>query len=401
MRVFIGHTSEIRSFPNDHPFLKAALDGAREAGWGVEEMGDFPATALPPPAECERRVQQCDAFVAIVGFLWGSAVPGKPDTSYVALELQAAEMARKPTLIFVIDSAFAGFPAGLIQGLSPKEHELQRQFRQRVLNGPTCKTISNAQQLHHEVYRALSGLEKGIPEHDSRAQHEPLVSIERLPPIGGEMFGRDLVLRELERIWSARSAHIVCLVGSAGMGKTALVNAWLANLATEDYRGAQAVFGWSFESQEIDQSEASAETFVDEALKFFGEFNPPATPVERGRRLAELVRAQSAILVLDGLEAVQDPRDPHELMDPAAKVLLKMLAAQNRGVCLVTSLIEVSELKPFAGKIVKVIPVEELSLDAGRALLRSFQLWPEHEFADAVTEYTVVIHSHSRCWQHA
>ena len=154
----------------------------------------FQPSALPPPAECERRVQECDAVVAIIGFLWGSAVPGRPATSYVKLELEAAAALQKPTFVFVIDSAFTGFPAGMIQAVSPDERRLQPEFRQFVLTGPTCKTVESAQQLHHEVYRALSKPIVVI-EDDNRLRVSPRVSM------------------TIGRIRAPLEVHITCVLG--------------------------------------------------------------------------------------------------------------------------------------------------------------------------------------------
>ena len=71
--------------------------------------------------------------------------------------------------------------------------------------------------------------------------------------------------------------------GKGGEAKTSLVATWMVKLALKGWRGAQAVYGWSFYSQGTsDQTSASAETFVVAALKSFGngmkpEFPGPAT----------------------------------------------------------------------------------------------------------------------------
>ncbi len=343
MKVFISHTYEIARFPEEHPFLRAALDGAREAGWAIDEMEDFPAASAPPAAECERRVRACDAFVAIIGFLWGSEVPENPGLSYVEFEFESALAARKPTLVFVIDEQATGFPAGLTEGMSARERDLQKAFRRRIVaeagaKGLIYKKLTEPHKLQHAVFRSLSEL-RPSNEHPSVPQPTPKtrVSTERLPAVGGTLFGRDDLLRQLDDAWRTRQANVVCLIGPAGAGKTALTNNWLSSLAAEKYRDASAVFAWSFDSQEVDQSEVSADKFVTELFKFCGEHEPPMNATERGRRLAQIVSSQAVILVLDGIEAAQDPREPHELKDPAVRVLLRILAAQNPCLCLVSS----------------------------------------------------------------
>src|SRR5947209_5601960 len=69
--------------------------------------------------------------------------------------------------------------------------------------------------------------------------------------------------------------------------------------------GAHHVFDWSFYSQgtraEGSEKSASADLFLAEALKFFGDPDPPlGSPWDRGARLAQLVSKTKSLLVLDG-----------------------------------------------------------------------------------------------------
>ena len=110
---------------------------------------------------------------------------------------------------------------------------------------------------------------------------------------------------------------------------------------------AGGVFVHSFYSQGSDERRnASSETFFAEALAYFGHDGPPLTdPGEKGRTLARLVGEQRGLLVLDGLEPLQQPPafDNGRLKDPAVQSLLLALAAgwlgetAPRGLCLVTS----------------------------------------------------------------
>ena len=54
--------------------------------------------------------------------------------------------------------------------------------------------------------------------------------------------------------WSCRLAGVgpPC---RGGMGKSAIVNEWVARLATHDYGSAERVFAWSFFNQERDQQD--------------------------------------------------------------------------------------------------------------------------------------------------
>ena len=100
--------------------------------------------------------------------------------------------------------------------------------------------------------------------------------------------------------------HVVSLVAWGGVGKTTLVNKWLERLAADNYRGARRVFGWSFYSQGTGERVTSADLFIAEALRWFGDPDPTqGSPWDKGQRLADLVRGEKTLLVLDGLEPLQ------------------------------------------------------------------------------------------------
>ena len=107
----------------------------------------------------------------------------------------------------------------------------------------------------------------------------------------------DLWTRSPERAagaaWETPHTHVLSIVAPGGVGKTALVNRWLGEMATQDYAGARRVYGWSFYSQGAGESKnASADAFLADALEWFGDPEAKALPDawKRGQRLAELVR---------------------------------------------------------------------------------------------------------------
>ncbi|MCP4656307.1 MAG: hypothetical protein GY856_12915, partial [bacterium] len=175
--------------------------------------------------------------------------------------------------------------------------------------------------------------------------------------------------------WDDAGVHVLSLVAWGGVGKSALVNRWLAGLAQVDYRGAARVMGWSFYSQGTDEDRvASADPFVDHALRQLGDADPSAGSArDRGLRLAARLREERTLLVLDGVEPLQHPPDsplPGRLKDPALAALLRELAAGNPGLCVVTTRERVDDLASFAGTTAPRIDLEELSPAAGAELLR-------------------------------
>lgn len=216
-------------------------------------------------------------------------------------------------------------------------------------------------------------LKPAYPGHAKTPAVLPEVSISRLPSTGRDLFGRDEELRWLEEAWNTPGVHVLILVAGGGVGKSALVNHWLSQLAMENYRGAARVFGWSFYSQGTGEREASADLFVSEALQWFGDPDPAAgSPWGKGERLARLVRRQPTLLVLDGLEPLQSPPPfDSRLKDQTLAALLRELAGQNPGLCVITTRLPVADLQKFTGGTVQQHELQHLSPRAGAEVLRA------------------------------
>src|SRR3954453_17901818 len=96
---------------------------------------------------------------------------------------------------------------------------------------------------------------------------------------------------------------------------------------------------------------------------------------DKGRRLAQLVGERRALLILDGLEPLQyapTSPTPGELKDQGIAALLKGLAANSRGLCVVTTRYSIPDLRAYVGKTVADHKLARLSTEAGIALLQSF-----------------------------
>jgi serine/threonine protein kinase len=100
------------------------------------------------------------------------------------------------------------------------------------------------------------------------------VSIARLPITGSDVFGREEDIAFLDRAWTNQDVNVVTIVAWAGVGKSTLVNHWLRRMATDHYRSAELIFGWSFYRQGSSGGTSSADEFLDAALTWFGDRNP-------------------------------------------------------------------------------------------------------------------------------
>ena len=200
------------------------------------------------------------------------------------------------------------------------------------------------------------------------------ISIAKLPITGEHLFGREEELKRLDAAWAEAGTNVISLVAWGGVGKSALVNHWLGRMAKDNYRGAARVYGWSFYSQGARETAASADPFIDAALRWFGDPDPAeGSPLDKGARLAHLVRQERTLLILDGLEPLQHPPGPDggRLKDPGLAALVRELAAANPGLCVVTTRHKVADIGPHAGTTAPVIDLENLPEEAGAQLLQA------------------------------
>jgi tetratricopeptide (TPR) repeat protein len=242
---------------------------------------------------------------------------------------------------------------------------------------------------YEALYRRLTG-QRAVPEpptgsrrHLPPSPSRPLfpvkkarISIAKLPVTSADVFGRKKQLALLNRAWKSQKTGIVTLVAWGGVGKTALVNGWLMDMKKKNFGGAQRVYCWSFYRQgALEGTQESADEFMQETLSWFGDPDPEkGTDEQKGRRLAGLIGQENTLLILDGLEPLQyPPNQGHgldgQLKDRGLKTLLKELAADMDGLCVVTTREAVTDLKGFLGHTVKQEKLETLPVAAGVTLL--------------------------------
>src|SRR6202042_2950660 len=97
------------------------------------------------------------------------------------------------------------------------------------------------------------------------------------------------------------------------------------------------------------------------------------TEWEKGERLAKLISYRRTLLVLDGLEPLQNPPGAQEgrLRDPSLQALLRELAAFNMGLCVISTRMPVADLSDHEGSSALHRDLEHLSSHAGAQLLRA------------------------------
>jgi hypothetical protein len=203
------------------------------------------------------------------------------------------------------------------------------------------------------------------------------ISIARLPVTGSDVFGREEDIAFLDRAWANQDVNVVTIVAWAGVGKSTLVNHWLRRMASYHYRSAELIFGWSFYRQGTSGDTSSADEFLDAALTWFGDPDPRfGTAWEKGERLAKLVAHRRTLLLLDGLEPLQNPPGPQEgrVREPSLQALLRELAAFNTGLCVITTRLAVADIVDHERTSALRRDLEQLSGGAGAKLLRALSV---------------------------
>lgn len=205
----------------------------------------------------------------------------------------------------------------------------------------------------------------------------PEISLSKLPSTGLDLFGRENEIETLDMMWRKKNVNIFCLIAWGGVGKTTLVNNWLKKLADSNYCGAERVYAWSFYLQgSSGKRQSSADEFLSSSLRWFGDPDiTQGSPWEKGVRLARLIKRNRCLLILDGLEPLQNP--PGELQarkgnlkDLGLQALLRELAAYNPGLCVITSRLIVNDLVNYFENTVISHNLEYLAPKAGCDLLK-------------------------------
>lgn len=130
------------------------------------------------------------------------------------------------------------------------------------------------------------------------APSDTRVSIGELPAVSAAFVGRVEELALLDRAW-LEGARVIVISGFVGIGKTELVSAWLAHMEQAGWRGATRVF-----ARHLNGNEA-VDDVLDEALAWFGGGGRSLGSAEENARwLADLLRHQRSLIVLDGIHRV-------------------------------------------------------------------------------------------------
>jgi Sulfatase-modifying factor enzyme 1/Domain of unknown function (DUF4062) len=231
-RVFISHTSEFTAYPEKRSFIDAAVAAVNRAGSIPCDMEYFTARDEKPAEYCMKCVRECDVYVGVIGWRYGSPVRDRPDVSYTELEFEAATEAPAITrLVFLLDPE-SSVPLGRFMDV--KYGDRQEKFRQRLNDaGVTCKPFSDFHELEKLIYQALKEDEEEVEEPSTRQVR--IDWPEGKSPYRGLLwfnqeyaplfFGRDREVDELIGKMSEPGGRALLVIGASGSGKSSVVAA--------------------------------------------------------------------------------------------------------------------------------------------------------------------------------
>ncbi len=356
-------------------------------------------------AEYNKLVQQCDIFVMLFHTKVGQYTLEEFDAAYAAFESTG-----RPII-------YTYFKTAAISPDRQNRADMNSLFDfQDKLDkmGHFYTRYNSIEDLKHKFSQQLIKLEdKGFfgkksdderPPNDAPPISTQKTDLSRLPTIDPIIYGREKELQRLRDAWADPKIKVISFIAWGGVGKSALVNAWLNEMEEKGFDGAQRVFGWSFYSQGTkEQGQTSADGFFNDAFQWFGyQGDMPKSQHEKGRLLANVItnaqetepKTQNSkpktLLILDGLEPLQyAPGEMHgRLKDPAMAAFLKTLVRNLNGLCVISSRVPVTDLKSTDGKASRTQALGKLSEAAGIAVLKGYGLkGPQAEFAKAVEEF--------------
>jgi len=188
---------------------RAAYDAIRKLeGYQCVRMEDFGARDSTPAEFCEEKVQECDIFLGLLGWFYGSSPDGST-LSFTEFEYDVATAEHMPRLMFL-----SGQNASTLPDLRESDCNQQKQkaFRDRVKQARIVDDFDSPADLALKIITALSnwkhvGMEPAAPFLVPRLQ---------------AVLGRKAQIELAESSLKTSHQAVVNFFGMAGVGKSAI-----------------------------------------------------------------------------------------------------------------------------------------------------------------------------------
>ncbi|MFD9701423.1 FxSxx-COOH system tetratricopeptide repeat protein [Lentzea sp. NPDC059081] len=211
-RIFLSHTSELRRWPEKKSFVDAAESAIKRLGHAPRDMAYFTAADRPPAQMCVDAVRDCDVYVLVAGYRYGSPVRDRPELSYTELEFETATSSQLPRLVFLLGED----TLGTFKTLADLDYgKRQAKFREKLQDsGLTTAAVENPDELETVILHALTELMKQRSRPESR-----LRTVSNVPMRSRTFVGRRSLLTDMQSSLSTGDG-VVALHGMGGVGKS-------------------------------------------------------------------------------------------------------------------------------------------------------------------------------------
>ncbi|WP_080645982.1 tetratricopeptide repeat protein [Salinispora arenicola] len=340
-RVFVSHTSDIAGYPAGRSFLQAVLDAVGRSGMVAVDMRYFSARDGLPASYCQQRVRECEIYLVVVGFRYGSLVPDT-DVSYTEMEFQEATLSGKVRLVFLLADN-----SDLPKLFTDEDQGPVARFRRRLRKaGLIVARFTNPDNLELEVFHALTQL---------ASTAERLVP-RQLPAAVAHFAGRSRELATLTNLLptstgSAGTMVISAVGGAAGVGKTALAVHWAHQISDRFPDGQLYVNLRGFDANARVVTPAEALRGFLDALGVPAERIPP-TPDVQTALYRSMLAGRRILVVLD------NARDADQIRPllPGTPGCLAVVTSRN----LLTPLVATEGAYPLALDVMSTTEAREL-----------------------------------------
>jgi tetratricopeptide (TPR) repeat protein len=180
-------------------------------------------------------------------------------------------------------------------------------------------------------------------------------------------------IAKLTRWCADLSVHAIAVVGMGGLGKTALVGHWLKKCNGASHRIHRGLFFWSF------YADKRVDSLFDSLINFAASLEKAnrgfLNELSRSRKATLLLKLNPLIIVLDGLEVLQEQPglesygellqgELRDFIDEACRV-------EHTGLMVLTSRFPFADLTVYAGTSLRNLELDALTPAEGSALLKT------------------------------
>ena len=209
------------------------------------------------------------------------------------------------------------------------------------------------------------------------------VELSGAPPAQAHWIGRASLIDALTADWRDSTHRATGLVALGGEGKTSLARRWVdALLANPTLTQPEVVIWWNFAER------PSVDEFLETAISSWSgntiDGTKVSSPIARAHVLAAIAGSKRALLVLDGLETMQEPAGDRigHLTSEALREFLVLACGDVKSFCVLISRLSLRDLGSMRAYVERFVP--PLTADEGRALLRSHGATERDEVLDRV-----------------